>query len=102
LKSMNNGEHGEVEETLKVNNMSKVYDADYFYNTTGNGHGYEFHQNPRLAKGSKTIIEENMVVTIEPGIYVPNVGGCRIEDDIIVTNEGNIRLTHSKKELIIL
>ncbi len=43
-----------------------------------------------------------MVVTVEPGIYVPNVGGCRIEDDIIVTKDGNKRLNHSTKELIIL
>jgi Xaa-Pro aminopeptidase len=43
-----------------------------------------------------------MVVTVEPGIYIPNLGGVRIEDDTLVTNDHNEALTHSTKELIIL
>ena len=43
-----------------------------------------------------------MTVTVEPGIYLPGIGGVRIEDDIIITEDGNVRLTHSTKELIIL
>ena len=43
-----------------------------------------------------------MVVTIEPGIYIPGLGGVRIEDDTLITTEGNELLTHSAKELIIL
>src|SRR5690625_36404 len=93
---------GEEVDALTRDYITNEGYGDYFGHSTGHGLGSEVHENPRLAKGSKTILEENMVVTIEPGIYVPNVGGCRIEDDIIVTNEGNIRLTHSKKELIIL
>ena len=41
-----------------------------------------------------------MVVTVDPGIYLPNIGGCRIEDDIVLTKNGNERLTLSTKELI--
>lgn len=48
------------------------------------------------------MLEENMVLTVEPGIYIPNVGGVRIEDDVIVTKEGVEVITHSPKELIIL
>ncbi|CKH06889.1 xaa-Pro dipeptidase [Streptococcus pneumoniae] len=43
-----------------------------------------------------------MAVTVEPGIYIPGIGGVRIEDDIIVTSEGNEVITKSPKELIIL
>lgn len=43
-----------------------------------------------------------MIVTVEPGIYIPDLGGVRIEDDTIVTAEGNEALSHSSKEFIIL
>jgi Xaa-Pro aminopeptidase len=52
---------------------------------------------------SKEILEEGMVVTVEPGIYVPNLGGIRIEDDIFVTKDGYENLTTGiTKELIII
>lgn len=76
--------------------------GEYFGHSTGHGLGLEVHEDPRLAMGSETVLKENMVVTVEPGIYVPDVGGCRIEDDIVVTTEGNTRLSQSDKELIIL
>ncbi len=55
-----------------------------------------------LSFRSETVLEPNMVVTIEPGVYLPGIGGVRIEDDILITETGNERLTHSTKELIIL
>src|SRR5699024_11839852 len=73
-----------------------------FCHSTGHGVGLEVHENPRLAKTSDDVLEKNMVVTVEPGIYVPNVGGFRIEDDIIITESGNEVITHSPKELITL
>ncbi|MCI4060876.1 M24 family metallopeptidase, partial [Bacillus cereus] len=51
---------------------------------------------------SDTVLEPGMSVTVEPGIYIPGIGGVRIEDDIIVTSEGNEVITKSPKELIIL
>ncbi len=76
--------------------------GEAFGHSTGHGIGLEVHEGPALSFRSETVLEPNMVVTVEPGIYLPGVGGVRIEDDIIMTETGNERLTHSPKELIIL
>ncbi|MFC4558785.1 M24 family metallopeptidase [Virgibacillus kekensis] len=76
--------------------------GDYFGHSTGHGLGMEVHEGPGLSFRSDKKLEKNMVVTVEPGIYVPNVGGCRIEDDIVITETGNERLTNSSKELFVL
>ncbi|RKJ62060.1 aminopeptidase P family protein [Butyricicoccus sp. 1XD8-22] len=80
---------------------SKGY-GEAFGHSTGHGIGLEIHEGPALSFRSDTILKPNMVVTIEPGVYLPGIGGVRIEDDILITESGNERLTHSKKELIIL
>lgn len=74
--------------------------GDYFGHSTGHGLGLEVHEQPSLAKSSTEILKPGMVVTVEPGIYIPQVGGCRIEDDIVITKTGNQRLTNSTKELV--
>ena len=73
-----------------------------FGHSTGHGIGLEVHEGPGLSFRSDTVLEPNMVVTIEPGVYIPGIGGVRIEDDILITKTGNEVLTHSTKELIIL
>ncbi|MGN7387808.1 M24 family metallopeptidase [Sporosarcina sp. SAFN-015] len=80
---------------------SKGYE-DAFGHSTGHGIGLEVHEGPALSFRSETVLVPNMIVTVEPGIYLPGIGGVRIEDDIIITEDGNVRLTHSPKELIIL
>lgn len=74
----------------------------YFGHSTGHGLGMQVHEAPSLSYRSETKLVPGMVVTVEPGIYIPQVGGCRIEDDIVITENGNRRLTKSNKELIIL
>ena len=74
--------------------------GDFFGHSTGHGLGLEVHEQPSLAKTSTEVLKPGMVVTVEPGIYIPQVGGCRIEDDIVITKSGNQRLTNSTKELI--
>lgn len=76
--------------------------GDYFGHSTGHGLGLEIHEGPTLSSRSENILEPGMVVTVEPGIYLPGLGGVRIEDDIVITENGNKLLTHSAKELIIL
>lgn len=80
---------------------SKGY-GEAFGHSLGHGIGLEVHEGPTLSSRSETRLEPNMVVTIEPGVYIPGVGGVRIEDDVVITQTGNEKLTHSKKDLIIL
>lgn len=72
----------------------------YFGHGLGHGVGLEIHEQPRLAVSSETILEPNMVVTVEPGIYVPELGGVRIEDLVAITETGYQSFTHSPKQLI--
>jgi Xaa-Pro aminopeptidase len=65
----------------------------------GHGTGLEIHEAPRLAVGQKTKLRPGMIVTVEPGIYVPGWGGVRIEDDILVTRTGHEVLSDVPKEL---
>ncbi|MEK4229911.1 M24 family metallopeptidase [Solibacillus sp. FSL H8-0538] len=78
---------------------SKGY-GEAFGHSTGHGIGLEVHEGPGLSFRSDTVLEPNMVVTIEPGVYLPGIGGVRIEDDIVITETGNELLTHSTKQLL--
>ncbi|MDD3349480.1 MAG: aminopeptidase P family protein [Eubacteriales bacterium] len=80
-----------------------ISDAGYgaqFGHGTGHGVGLEIHEAPTLNPGSEQILQEGMVVSIEPGIYLPKKFGVRIEDLAIVTVSGIINTTKSMKELI--
>ncbi|WP_430886428.1 M24 family metallopeptidase [Fusibacter sp. JL216-2] len=74
--------------------------GEYFGHGLGHGVGLEVHEAPRLAPIGEKILEKNMVVTDEPGIYIPEFGGVRIEDLIVVTENGCERLSTSPKHLI--
>jgi len=63
----------------------------------GHGLGLDIHEGPRLAVGSKTVLRPGMIVTVEPGIYLPGWGGVRIEDDVLVTRSGHEVLTGASK-----
>lgn len=76
--------------------------GDKFGHGLGHGFGRLIHEQPRLATGSAQMLEPNMVVTVEPGIYLPGVGGVRIEDSCLITSGGYERLTQSPRELIVL
>jgi len=74
----------------------------YFGHGTGHGVGLNVHEAPSISPNSKGVAEEGMVFTIEPGIYIPKVGGVRIEDMVVVTKEGCRVLTKIPKELTII
>jgi Xaa-Pro aminopeptidase len=65
----------------------------------GHGTGLDIHEQPRFAAGQKTKLQPGMIVTVEPGIYLPDWGGVRIEDDVLVTRTGHVVLTDVPKEL---
>ncbi len=72
----------------------------YFTHSTGHGVGLEIHEPPRLGKQQTERLEPGMVITIEPGTYIPGKGGIRIEDMLLVTEQGGEVLTPVGKELI--
>ncbi|MDF2948524.1 MAG: Xaa-Pro dipeptidase [Sedimentibacter sp.] len=83
--------------------IQAIKDTEYFkYHYSGIGHGIGLfvHEIPFMGPRSKEVLKENNVITIEPGIYIPNWGGVRIEDQILITNNGNECLTNSIRELL--
>jgi Xaa-Pro aminopeptidase len=105
LRGMNGikpGMTGKEADALTRDYIKEQGYGEYFGHSTGHGLGMEVHEGPALSFRSDTALEQGMVVTVEPGIYVAGLGGVRIEDDIVITETGNESLTHSPKELIIL
>ena len=96
---------------IKGNDCSDALSRDYieshgyreaFGHSLGHGIGLDIHEGPLLSKNAKGIIQVNNCVTIEPGIYVDGLGGVRIEDDILITENGCEVFTKCTKDLIIL
>ena len=76
--------------------------GEYFKHSLGHGIGLQIHEQPKISAFNKTTFRAGNVVTIEPGIYIPNFGGVRIEDDIVIRNGDADIITKSTKELIVL
>ena len=94
-------------ETMSVDNSVREYITQNGYGAnfghgTGHGVGLQIHEKPVLNQRENSILKPNQVVTVEPGIYVKGLGGVRIEDLCIITEDGYIDLTKSDKNLIIL
>lgn len=74
----------------------------YFTHSTGHGVGLDIHESPTVSARNDTILVENMVITVEPGVYIRGWGGVRIEDVVLVTTHGNRVLTGSTKDLLVI
>lgn len=80
-----------------------VHEHGYDYgHGTGHGVGLEIHESPPVRHGATTVMEDGMVLTVEPGVYIPGTGGVRIEDTVVVRPNGCDILTRSTKELVII
>lgn len=100
MKGIKPGMTGKEADALTRDYIASKGYGDYFGHSTGHGIGLDVHEGPALSLKSDTILEQGMLVTVEPGIYVSGLGGVRIEDDSLITKDGNESLTHSTKTLL--
>jgi Xaa-Pro aminopeptidase len=70
-----------------------------FFHGTGHGLGLEIHEAPRIGSSSRGVLKAGQIVTVEPGLYYPEIGGCRIEDVALVTHRAARNLTQFEKVL---
>lgn len=97
-----------IKDGINIKSLSKEVINDFNINgydlvhSLGHGVGLEIHEKPYLNMKTENLLKENMVITDEPGIYIPGNFGIRIEDTILVTKLGSRVLTESSKECIIL
>ncbi|MBN1662620.1 MAG: aminopeptidase P family protein [Deltaproteobacteria bacterium] len=76
--------------------------GDFFPHSTGHGIGLDVHESPRIAAQSEAVLKAGMVVTIEPGIYIPDLWGMRIEDMALIRDDGCDVLTRTSKNFRVL
>lgn len=88
---------GAARRVLRSHGLDKA-----FVHSTGHGLGLEIHEPPRIGKSEPTVLRPGMVVTVEPGVYLEGFGGIRIEDTVLVTENGCEVLTPTNKELLAL
>ena len=74
--------------------------GEYFNHSLGHGVGLEVHENPGLRRESQTVLQAGMTATIEPGVYIPGVGGCRVEDLVYLTPDGREVLSHAPYQIL--
>lgn len=101
IKSLKAGISGQVPDQ-KVREFIPEEYIPYYYPGLGHGVGLQVHESPNLSHDSKSQLEKNVVLTVEPGIYIPGWGGLRIEDTVLVTEDSYEILNEFPRDLTIL
>ena len=94
------GKTGKEVDAVAREIITEAGHGDHFGHGLGHGLGLEVHEAPRLSPKSATVLEPGMITTVEPGIYVPGFGGVRIEDVVVIREQGCEVLTQARKDLI--
>ncbi len=100
LDALKPGMKGKEYDKIARDIIAEAGYGDCFGHGLGHSVGLEIHENPRFSVTEEDIIEAGNVITVEPGIYIPDFGGVRIEDMVVLTEDGCENFTHSRKELI--
>lgn len=100
LRAAEVGMTGRELDAIVRNYITECGYGDYYVHGTGHGVGLEIHEMPNINKRGSTVLQTGMIFTIEPGIYIPGKGGVRIEDTVVLTEEGARALNGVKKQLI--
>lgn len=98
----------EMKDGANIKMLSRMVENDFklkgydLVHSLGHGVGLDIHEMPFISSNNENILKENMVVTDEPGIYIPGGFGVRIEDTVLITKSGCITLTKSDKNYIVV
>ena len=102
LESLKSGISGREFDRIARDCISSHGYGEAFGHSLGHGFGLEIHEKPRASKLSEDILLAGMTITDEPGIYLEGEFGVRIEDDLVVTEDGYINLANTTKKLMII
>ena len=102
IKAIKPGLSGKEVDAVAREVIVKAGYGQYFGHGLGHALGLEVHETPRLNTKEKQVLQSGMVLTVEPGIYIPGWGGVRIEDVVLVTDNGAEVLTQASKQFIII
>jgi Xaa-Pro aminopeptidase len=91
---------GDIVDAICRDYFASINLGAYFTHGLGHGVGLDIHELPVLSPRSNGVLCENMIVTVEPGLYIEKFGGVRIEDSVLVKTNGCEILTHTTKNLL--
>lgn len=100
IESVKAGEPLKVIDLAARNYITRKHYGEYFTHRIGHGLGLEVHESPSIHKENEDKIEAGLLFTIEPGIYIPTVGGVRIEDNIYVNDDGEVEVLSSFRKAL--